>query len=82
MLGRVKNFSVGICDGAPSTARFSYFYIMHLLINWSCWCQININIFETVAYQDLIPNDKRTLTIKFTEEILECDLILRYDSCM
>ena len=24
MLGGVKNFSVGICDGAPSTARSSY----------------------------------------------------------
>ena len=23
--GEVKNFSVGICDGAPSTVRFSYF---------------------------------------------------------
>ena len=24
--GGVKNFSVGICDGAPSTARSSYYY--------------------------------------------------------
>ena len=26
MLGGVKNFSVGICDGAPSTARSSFFF--------------------------------------------------------
>ena len=26
MLGGVKNFSLGICDGAPSTARSSYCY--------------------------------------------------------
>ena len=25
MLGGVKNFSVGICDGAPSTAHSSYY---------------------------------------------------------
>ena len=26
--GGVKNFSVGICDGAPSTARFSFYYYL------------------------------------------------------
>ena len=26
MLGGVKNFSMGICNGAPSTARSSYFF--------------------------------------------------------
>ena len=26
--GGVKNFSVGICDGAPSTARSSFCYIL------------------------------------------------------
>ena len=25
--GGVKNFSVGICDGAPSTARSSFFFV-------------------------------------------------------
>ena len=24
----VKHFSVGICDGAPSTARYSFFFII------------------------------------------------------
>ena len=32
--GGVKNFSMGICDGAPSTAHSSYFccILFHLLI--------------------------------------------------
>ena len=27
MLGGAKNFSVGICDGTPSTARSSWIYV-------------------------------------------------------
>ena len=28
----VKNFSVGICDGAPSTAHSSYYYYTNVLL--------------------------------------------------
>ena len=30
--GGVKNFSVGICDGAPSTARSIYIYIFEAIL--------------------------------------------------
>ena len=33
--GGVKNFSVGICDGAPSTARSSYFIASLLIMGTS-----------------------------------------------
>ena len=34
MLGGVKNFSVGICDGASSTARSSYILYYQSSINF------------------------------------------------
>ena len=58
--GEVKNFSVGICDGAPSTARFSYylyfisftgFYIMIL-----CYFKNkNINFLQHDSFNNLFP---------------------------
>ena len=33
--GGVKNFSVGICDGAPSTARSSFAYLGALSNNFN-----------------------------------------------
>ena len=37
--GGVKNFSVGICDGAPSTARSSFLIeVIQVLYNNCMWC--------------------------------------------
>ena len=40
-LGEVKNFSVGICDGAPSTARSSLCFFLSCV----CYALVNVCLF-------------------------------------
>ena len=41
-LGGVKNFSVGICDGAPSTARSS---LCFFFLSCVCYALVNVCLF-------------------------------------
>ena len=52
--GGVKNFSVGICDGPPSTARSSFTSPYHLVISihkkCHCHCFWNNSLLKTLLF--------------------------------
>ena len=51
--GGVKNFSLGICDGAPSTARSSFCLSLNLYDFVVCFSLQNINWCEVITEDGL-----------------------------
>ena len=52
--GGVKNFSVGICDGAPSTARSSHTFVSLVvwLISWNYHTFVSLVVWLMVLELD------------------------------
>ena len=67
--GGVKNFSVGICDGAPSTARSSYpFKLKHYIWSPEEWAAIGMGcvIRESCYKGTILQRNYRKMTISWS----------------